>query len=101
MDSSPVALFDSYDQDFQQIIQSVREKLNGEANDQHAGMLVVLPLHQGLDSSLCTRPEQRKATIRRVEMELDEADEMVRCYLSEFSACHRMFITVPGVANGD
>jgi len=42
MDSSPVALFDSYDQDFQQIIQSIRDKLDGEANDQRAGELSIL-----------------------------------------------------------
>ncbi|OCH88838.1 vesicle transport v-snare protein vti1 [Obba rivulosa] len=57
MDNSPTALFDSYEQDFQQLIQSIREKLDGDANQQ-----------QG---------EQRKAALRRVELELDEADEMV------------------------
>ncbi|KDQ49601.1 hypothetical protein JAAARDRAFT_42714 [Jaapia argillacea MUCL 33604] len=54
MDNSPTALFDSYEQDFQQIIQSIREKVEGDG--------------QG---------EQRKAALRRVEMELDEADEMI------------------------
>lgn len=57
MDNSPTALFDSYEQDFQQIVQSIREKLEGEAKD-----------GQG---------EKKKAALRRVEMELDEADEMV------------------------
>lgn len=55
MDNSPTALFDSYSQDFQQLITSVREKLEAPA----------------------TNGEQRKAALRRVEMELDEADEMV------------------------
>ena len=50
-------LFDSYEQDFKQIIQSIREKLEGDAKD--------------------VQGEQRKAALRRVEMELDEADEMV------------------------
>ncbi|EJD41298.1 hypothetical protein AURDEDRAFT_68944 [Auricularia subglabra TFB-10046 SS5] len=50
-------LFSSYEQDFQQIIQSAQAKLDGEAKEQ--------------------RGEQRKATLRRVDMELDEADEMV------------------------
>lgn len=58
MDSSPTTLFDSYEQDFKQIVQSIRDKLDGDAKD-----------GQG---------EQRKAALRRVEMELDEADEMVR-----------------------
>ena len=62
MDNSPTALFDSYEQDFKQIVQSIRGKLEGDAQDAQAG-------------------EQRKAALRRVEMELDEADEMVRVYL--------------------
>ncbi|KAL1943456.1 hypothetical protein VTO73DRAFT_4531 [Trametes versicolor] len=57
MDTSPTALFDSYEQDFKQIIQSIRTKLEGDAQD--------------------AQGEQRKAALRRVEMELDEADEMV------------------------
>ena len=60
MDNSPTALFDSYEQDFKQIIHSIREKLEGDAKD--------------------VQGEQRKAALRRVEMELDEADEMVRPY---------------------
>jgi vesicle transport through interaction with t-SNAREs 1 len=83
MDSSPAALFDSYDQDFQQIIQSIREKLDGEANDQRAGKLIGLSLYPGLVLNWCLGLEQRKATLRRVEMELDEADEMVCRYLLE------------------
>ncbi|KAF8596175.1 vesicle transport v-snare protein vti1 [Ceratobasidium sp. AG-I] len=55
MDNSPTALFDSYAQDFQQLISSVREKIESPG----------------------TNGEQRKAALRRVEMELDEADEMI------------------------
>ncbi|KAJ4482653.1 vesicle transport v-snare protein vti1 [Lentinula lateritia] len=55
MDTSPTALFDSYEQDFKQFIETIREKLEGDEN----------------------QDEQRKASLRRVEMELDEADEMV------------------------
>ncbi|EKM57294.1 uncharacterized protein PHACADRAFT_119632 [Phanerochaete carnosa HHB-10118-sp] len=57
MDNSPTALFDSYEQDFQQIVSSIREKLEGNAKNE--------------------RGEQRKAALRKVELELDEADEMV------------------------
>ncbi|KAI0659443.1 vesicle transport v-snare protein vti1 [Cubamyces menziesii] len=57
MDTSPTALFDSYEQDFKQIIQSIRDKLEGDGKD--------------------AQGEQRKAALRRVEMELDEADEMI------------------------
>ncbi|KAI9574558.1 vesicle transport v-SNARE protein N-terminus-domain-containing protein [Boletus coccyginus] len=57
MDNSPTALFDTYEQDFRQILDSVRSKLGGDGKDE--------------------RGEQRRAALRRVEMELDEADEMI------------------------
>jgi vesicle transport through interaction with t-SNAREs protein 1 len=57
MDSSPASLFDSYQQDFQHIIQGVREKLEGGGK--------------------VNKGEQRKAVLRRVEIELDEADDIV------------------------
>jgi len=57
MNSSPTALFDSYEQDFQQFIGTIQKKLEAEGSDD--------------------RGEQQKAVLRRVEMELDEADEMV------------------------
>ncbi|KAJ7638706.1 vesicle transport v-SNARE protein N-terminus-domain-containing protein [Roridomyces roridus] len=57
MDNSPTSLFDSYEQDFNAFIETIRQKLDGEGKD---------------DSG-----EQRKASLRRAEMELDEADEMV------------------------
>lgn len=57
MDNEPTALFESYENDFQTLIATVKEKLDGDAKEQ--------------------RGEQRKATLRRVDMELDEADEMV------------------------
>ncbi|KAF5393895.1 hypothetical protein D9757_000129 [Collybiopsis confluens] len=60
MDTSPTALFDSYEQDYKQFIQTIREKLEGDENQE---------------------TEQRKASLRRVEMDIDEADEMAshRC----------------------
>ncbi|KIL57907.1 hypothetical protein M378DRAFT_171208 [Amanita muscaria Koide BX008] len=57
MDSSPTSLFDSYEQDFKHIIQGIREKLEGGAKS--------------------NKGEQRKAALRRVEIELDEADDIV------------------------
>jgi vesicle transport through interaction with t-SNAREs protein 1 len=39
MDSSPTSLFDSYEQDFQQILQSIREKLEGDGSEQRGGAL--------------------------------------------------------------
>lgn len=32
MDTSPTALFDSYEQDFKQFIETIREKLEGDEN---------------------------------------------------------------------
>ncbi|KAK0453608.1 vesicle transport v-SNARE protein N-terminus-domain-containing protein [Armillaria borealis] len=57
MDNSPTSLFDSYEQDYRQLIDALRPKLEGDDKSENA--------------------EQRKATLRRAEMELDEADEMV------------------------
>lgn len=37
MDNSPTALFDSYEQDFRQIIDSIRSKLDGEGKDERGG----------------------------------------------------------------
>jgi vesicle transport through interaction with t-SNAREs protein 1 len=41
MDSSPTALFDSYEQDFQQFIDSIREKLEGSGKDEVGGELAL------------------------------------------------------------
>jgi vesicle transport through interaction with t-SNAREs protein 1 len=73
MDSSPASLFDSYEQDFQQILQSIRQRLEGDGSDQRGGT----PTWFASPQDLTLPPEQKKAVLRRVEMELDEADEMV------------------------
>jgi len=54
MDNTPTALFDSYEGDFKGLMESVKERLEAAGTG-----------------------EQRKAAIRRVEKELDEADEMI------------------------
>ncbi|KAI1795485.1 vesicle transport v-SNARE protein N-terminus-domain-containing protein [Ganoderma leucocontextum] len=61
MDNSPTALFDSYESDFKEILRSIRKALEGDADSED--------IHG----------EQRnlKAALRRVGMELDEAEEMV------------------------
>ncbi|RXW21934.1 hypothetical protein EST38_g3889 [Candolleomyces aberdarensis] len=64
MDTSPTALFDSYEQDFKQLIQSLEEKLQAGEDE---------------------RGEDRKASLRRVEMELEEADEMVPFFILPLS----------------
>ena len=37
MDSSPTALFETYEQDFRQITDSVRSKLEGDGKDERGG----------------------------------------------------------------
>lgn len=74
MDSSPTALFESYEQDFQQIAASIRDKLEGSGQDERGGKRYLVRLSGWV---LTTPVEQRKAVLRRVELELDEADEMV------------------------
>ncbi|CDO76151.1 hypothetical protein BN946_scf185027.g14 [Trametes cinnabarina] len=85
MDTSPTSLFDSYEQDFSQIIQSIRDKLEGDGKDAQGGASVLSASVLNLaECGKLTAPswaaEQRKAALRRVEMELDEADEMRRAH---------------------
>ncbi|PFH51418.1 hypothetical protein AMATHDRAFT_142732 [Amanita thiersii Skay4041] len=58
MDASPTSLFDSYQHDFNQFISTIRDKLDTSEHDNNLG-------------------EQQTAVLRRVDMDLDEADEMV------------------------
>ncbi|KAF9073182.1 vesicle transport v-snare protein vti1 [Rhodocollybia butyracea] len=55
--STPQNLFDAYHLDYEQLIGSVRTKLEKDTPEQ--------------------RGEQRKATLRRVEIELDEGDDII------------------------
>ncbi|PBK73494.1 vesicle transport v-snare protein vti1 [Armillaria solidipes] len=57
MDATPAGLFEDYHQDFDHLIQSIRGKLEVEVKEQ-----------QG---------EQRKATLRKVEIDLDAADDII------------------------
>ena len=83
MDTSPTALFESYEQDFQQFIETIKDKLEGEGKDETGGKsnasleIIATQIHESF-------LEQRKGTLRRVEMDLDEADEMV-LYLASYS----------------
>ncbi|KAF5338046.1 hypothetical protein D9758_014253 [Tetrapyrgos nigripes] len=57
MDSTAAALFDSYHQDYEHIIRNVKQILEKDAQQQFG--------------------EQRKATLRRVELDLDSADDLI------------------------
>jgi len=57
MDNSPTTLFENYDEDFKQLVASLKGKLEGDVRT--------------------IQGEQRKAALRRVEEELDEAEEII------------------------
>jgi vesicle transport through interaction with t-SNAREs 1 len=76
MDASPASLFDLYEQEFQQILQTIRQRLEGDGSDQRGGTPETTHLVR-FSTGPYLPPEQTKAVLRRVEMELDEADEMV------------------------
>jgi len=76
MDTSPTALFESYEQDFRQFVETIQEKLEDNGGDDRG--------FQNLDISPLKlthlfHAEKRKSNLRRVQMELEEADEMVCC----------------------
>ena len=80
MDISPTALFDSYEQDFWQFIATIREKVEANGTeDANGGGEFAYRQHflTSLISAYQRPTEQKKTTWSRVEMELDEADEMV------------------------
>jgi vesicle transport through interaction with t-SNAREs 1 len=73
----PGSSFDSYEQDFNQLINAMHEKLDSDkTNEPAVGRYLSQDLLE-MAFLYCYPSEQRNATFRRVEMELDEADEMV------------------------
>ncbi|WVR08026.1 hypothetical protein IAU60_005070 [Kwoniella sp. DSM 27419] len=57
MDNSPTALFETYDEDFKQLLASLKGKLEGDVRQ--------------------LKGEQRKAALKKVSDELDEAEEII------------------------
>ncbi|WVQ95799.1 hypothetical protein IAU59_002898 [Kwoniella sp. CBS 9459] len=57
MDNSPTALFENYDEDFKQLLASLKGKLEGDVKQ--------------------LKGEQRKAALKKVSEELDDAEEIV------------------------
>ncbi|WWD04345.1 hypothetical protein V865_002414 [Kwoniella europaea PYCC6329] len=57
MDNSPTALFENYDEDFKQLLASLKGKLEGDVKQ--------------------LKGEQRKSALKKVSEELDEAEEIV------------------------
>lgn len=45
MDNSPTQLFDSYEQDFKQIISSIRDKLEGDQQNEGGGEQFIVLTH--------------------------------------------------------
>ena len=71
--STEVTLFESYEQDFNGLLLSIQSKLSA-ATSQGIGESPLRDPRTNADD----RIEQRKASIRRAELEMDEADDMVR-----------------------
>ncbi|ORY34731.1 t-SNARE [Naematelia encephala] len=57
MDNSPTALFENYDEDFKQLVASLKGKLEGDVKT--------------------LKGEQKKAALKKVSEELDEAEEII------------------------
>ena len=75
--STEVTLFESYEQDFNGLLLSIQSKLSA-ATSQGIGEFPARVPHTDAYDGI----EQRKASIRRAELEMDEADDMVRCLIS-------------------
>lgn len=76
MDSA-TSSFNTYEQDFKVLIHSIRSQFDGDEGEVQTGTVsCVRQLLQSVNLTFLDA-EQRKATSRRVEMELEEADEMV------------------------
>jgi hypothetical protein len=58
MDTSPTALFDSYEQDFQQLTDSIKGKLEG-AKDERTGEYLA-PLNLSLPLNVCLIKQSRE-----------------------------------------
>jgi hypothetical protein len=80
MDQTPTSLFDSYEQDFRHIISSISDKLEGNGKNLVGG--VCCACFGPIPASHNPQLEQRKAALRRVEIELDEADDIVCVFCS-------------------
>ena len=77
MDDSPTNLFDSYEQDFRHIISGISDKLEGNGKNQQGGKRIAQSAVFRYPNLSLLASEQRKAALRKVELELDEADDIV------------------------
>lgn len=68
------ALFENYDEDLKQLFGSLKSKLDGEAKSLTGGKHFD---RRSVDLSHCLHIEQRKAALKRVSEEIDEAEEIV------------------------
>lgn len=68
-------LFSSYEQDFNSIIESIKSKIEQQIPNQRGGKEFTIETLTLSYASICL--EERKATIRAVEREIDESEEIV------------------------
>jgi vesicle transport through interaction with t-SNAREs protein 1 len=79
MEQPPTQLFELYEADFKVLLSNIKDKLDTNGKDWLGGVYdcAVVPRLSYLSSL-----EQRKAALRKVEIELDEADDIVRSFRS-------------------
>lgn len=90
MDSTPgLEVYESYETDYKTLAASIADKLKGEARESKGGESIegcpqAWKAREHTDPFLYTHTEARKGVLRRIEMELEEADEIVRlpCHLA-------------------
>lgn len=73
-------LFANYEQDFTSITESIKEKLERQIPNQKGGKKIKIKIKKTatrITKKIIIIIEERKATIRAIEREIDEADEIV------------------------
>jgi hypothetical protein len=75
MEQPPTELFQLYEADFKTLLSGIKDKLDSSGKDLPGGMYYSAPAPR---VPYLFKTEQRKAALRKVEIELDEADDIVR-----------------------
>ena len=65
MDTSPTTLFDSYEQDFQHLLQGVRDKLEGDGKGQRGGLSHPFTFYLHLLIEISNRAAKGRSTASR------------------------------------
>lgn len=78
----PTAIFNSYEHEFTQLIENVKQSLEADGTGSNGGKYLVISAAIShafkVVAYLAFTAEAKKAALRRVEISLDEADDLVR-----------------------